>query len=149
MVEFLLTVESALMEILALAVLTEALMVPAQCALDLSCAEESAHRDPWDHLPIALDRDRLTLSTLVLHRVSTLKQPGSAHLLQVPFMVTALLVEAQLLEAVIPQACSDLLRLHTLVSPLVEVDHWARVTFPLAESARMGHPYMQAILEVP
>jgi len=64
-------------------------------------------------------------------------------------MVTALLVEAQLLEAVIVQVCSDLLHHNTLVSPLWEVDQLARVTFPLAEPALMEDPHMQAVSEVP
>ena len=150
--EFLHTAESVLMEIEALAALT----VPAQCALDLLCAEESALRAPWDHLLIALDRDRLTLSTLVPHRASTLKQPGIVHLLQVLFarllqvlpLLTALSEEAQLLEAVIDLVCSDLLLLHTLVFPAPEVDQLARVTFPLAEPAPMEDPHMRADSEV-
>lgn len=63
-------------------------------------------------------------------------------------MVTALSVEAQLLEAVIAQVCSVLLHHNTLVFPLQEVDQLARVTFLLVEPALI-HTHMQAVSEVP
>ena len=130
------------------AVLMEPLTATAQFALDLQSAQElqeSAPRVPWDHLLTAPVRDPSTLTTLALSRASTNKQPGTAQL-QYPATVTALSAEAQLLEAVIVQACSELAHLPTPSTALLEADLSARATFPRAEPVPMVvDPLMQAV----